>query len=139
MRNRVTMEILMDPETQRLVNLLKAMLRILGFSHREIARRLGMSPSYLSKLFSGVSELRLDHVIRICRAANLEPAEFFSLAYPRQPEGNSLAARKLRELLQAVQLQQPSKPQTTLEEEKQMEETLRTMLDRLLGRQSGSA
>ena len=38
--------------------------------------------------------------------------------------------------LQAVQLQQPSKPQTTLEEEKQMEEILRTMLGRLLGRAS---
>ena len=97
----------MDPETQRLVNLLKATLRVLGLSHREIARRLDISPSYISKLFSGASNLRLDHVILICRAANLEPAEFFSLAYPRQPAGNSLPARKLRELLQAMQIPQP--------------------------------
>ena len=131
----------MDPETQRLINLLRSMLRVLGISHREIARRMKMSPSYISKLFSGVSEMRLEHVVRICRAADLEPAEFFSLAYPRQPAGNSIAARKLRELLQLVQLQ-PSptaRPAPALEDEKQVEEMLRAMLERLLGRQSESA
>ncbi len=128
----------MDPETQRLINLLRSMLRVLGISHREIARRMKMSPSYISKLFSGVSEMRLEHVIRICRAADLEPAEFFSLAYPRQPAGNSIAARKLRELLQLVQLQPPpaARPAPAVEDEKQVEEMLRAMLERLLGRQS---
>ena len=125
----------MDPETQRLVNLLKATLRILGLSRREIARRIGMSPSYLSKLFAGVSEMRLDHVILICRAANLEPAEFFSLAYPRQPAGSSLAARKMGELLQA--LQSPAAP--TFEEDRRMEERVREVLERVLGRQVESA
>ena|SRR6185295_2165272 len=129
----------MQPETQRLINLLKATLRVLGLSHREIARRIGMSPSYLSKLFSGVSDLHLDHVIQICQAAGLEPAEFFSLAYPRQPAGNSLAARKLRELLQAFQAQQPSRPAPTFEDEKQMEETLRAVLERVFGRKGESA
>jgi len=131
----------MDPETQRLINLLKSTLRVLGISHREIARRVKMSPSYISKLFSGVSEMRLEHVIRICRAAELEPAEFFSLAYPRQPAGSSIAARKLRELLQLVQLQPPPahRPAPALEDEKQVEEMLRAMLERLLGRQSESA
>ena len=45
----------MDPETQRLINLLRSTLRVLGISHREIARLMKMSPSYISKLFSGVS------------------------------------------------------------------------------------
>ena len=129
----------MQPETQRLINLLKATLRVLGISHREIARRIGMSPSYISKLFSGVSDLHLDHVIQICEAADLEPAEFFSLAYPRQPAGNSLAARKLRELLQALQVPQPSRPPPTFEDEKQMEETLRAVLERVFGRKGESA
>lgn len=127
----------MAPETQRLIHLLKATLRILGLSHREVARRIGMSPSYLSKLFAGVSALHLDHVIEICRAADLEPAEFFSLAYPRQPAGTSLAARKLRELLQTVQAPAAAaSPRPTVEEERQMEETIRTMLERILGRES---
>ena len=127
----------MDPETQRLG---KLTLRILGISNREMARRLDMSPSYLSKLFSGVSDLRLDHVIRICRAAELEPAEFFGIAYPRQPAGTSLAAKQLRELLQTVQLPPaPAKPAPALEDEKQVEEAVKTMLEKLLGRKVESA
>jgi hypothetical protein len=99
-----------------------------------------MSPSYISKLFSGVSEMRLEHVIRICRAAELEPVEFFSLAYPRQPAGSSIAARKLRELLQTVQLQPPpTRRAPVLDDEAQVEEMLRAMLERLLRRSSESA
>lgn len=130
----------MDPETQRLINLLRTTLRVLGISHREIARRVKMSPSYISKLFSGVSEMRLEHVIRICRAAELEPAEFFSLAYPRQPAGSSIVARKLRELLQAAGSSRlpPPGPAPALEDERQVEEMLRAMLERLLGRKSES-
>jgi len=129
----------MDPETQRLINLLRMTLRVLGISHREMAQRLGMSPSYLSKLFAGVSDLRLDHVIRICRAADLEPAEFFSLAYPRQL-APSLAARKLREILQAFPAPPPpSKLPPAFENEQQVEEMVRTMMEKLLGRKIESA
>jgi hypothetical protein len=88
-----------------------------------------------------VSDLRLDHVIRICRAAELEPAEFFTLAYPRQPAGSSIAARKLRELLETIQLSPPpsTRPAPALEDERQVEEMLRAMLERVLGRRSESA
>src|SRR5262249_30255809 len=75
----------MDSETDRLVNLVKVCLRTLGISNRELARRLEMSPSYVSKLLSGSSELRLDHVVRICKVTGLEPGEFFALAYPVRP------------------------------------------------------
>jgi transcriptional regulator with XRE-family HTH domain len=125
----------MDPETERLVSLLKISLRILGVTNREVARRMGLSPSYVSKLFSGSSEMRLDHVIRICRAAGLEPAEFFNLAYPlvHSSQGTASAA-KLRELLQAIQpVPPPPKPVETLDEAK-MEEMFKAMLERIVGR-----
>jgi transcriptional regulator with XRE-family HTH domain len=129
----------MEPETQRLITLLRSTLRVLGLSNREVAFRLGMSPSYLSKLFAGVSDLRLDHVIRICRAAELEPAEFFNLAYPRQP-ANSRAARKLRELLTAFQAPpQPARAAPPPEDERQVEDLLREMLEKVLGRKRESA
>lgn len=124
----------MDPETQRLVNLLKTTLRVLDISQRELARRLELSPSYVSKLFAGVSELRLDHIIRILRAAKVEPAEFFGLAYPRQPSRGSLAAAKLRELLQSIEFPPPPKtPAPELDEA-----SLRAMLEKLLSRSGGT-
>ena len=84
----------MDSETERLVNLVKVCLRILGVSNRELARRLGMSPSYVSKLLSGSSELRLDHLIRICKVTELDPGEFFALAYPVRPATTSTGASR---------------------------------------------
>ncbi|HEV8583015.1 MAG TPA: helix-turn-helix transcriptional regulator [Thermoanaerobaculia bacterium] len=127
----------MDPETQRLINLIKVTLRLLGVTNREVARRMGLSPSYISKLFSGASELRLDHVIRICRAVSLEPAEFFSLAYPRQAAGSSVAASTLRDLIGSVQLPPPPPPKPTPQlDEEQIQEILKATLDRMMGRQS---
>lgn len=126
----------MDPETQRLLNLLKVSLKILGVTHRDLARRLEMSPSYVSKLFSGASDLRLDHIIRICRAVDLEPSEFFGLAYPRQPlsGSGSLAAAKLGELLQSSQLPPPPPPAPKPEEPKMTEEKLHQMLEEALAK-----
>jgi transcriptional regulator with XRE-family HTH domain len=73
----------MDAETQRLVDLLKRCCRALGFSNRELARHLEVSPGYVSKLLSGASPLRLEHVVRLCYAMGVEPGEFFALAFPR--------------------------------------------------------
>jgi transcriptional regulator with XRE-family HTH domain len=128
----------MDPETQRLINLLKVSFRILGVSNREIARRMEMSPSYVSKLLSGSSELRLDHLVRMCRAADIEPAEFFSLAYPRGPVGATPAMAKLRELLGGIPLSPtPAKAQDGINEE-QIEQMLKATLARMMGQGGGA-
>jgi transcriptional regulator with XRE-family HTH domain len=83
----------MDSETKRLLNLMKDCLRSLGVSNRELARRLEMSPSYVSKLLSGSSNLRLDHLIRICKVTGLDPGEFFALAYPVRSAGTIFGSR----------------------------------------------
>jgi transcriptional regulator with XRE-family HTH domain len=131
------MDLTMDPETERLVNLLRVCLRILGITNKDIARRIGLSPSFVSKLFSGSSEMRLDHVIRICRAADLDPSEFFSLAYPRPTFSGSVAADKLRKLLQSVQPPPPLRKETLSEEE--VTEIMKRTLEKLIGRSSGTS
>ncbi|HEY0556222.1 MAG TPA: helix-turn-helix transcriptional regulator [Thermoanaerobaculia bacterium] len=123
-----------DPETKRLVNLVKVTLRILGLSNREVARRLGMSPSYLSKLLSGAADLRLDHVVRICKAADMEPAEFFGLAYPLSAPRTSVTQNRLREMLQGlvpVSPPPPPPPQAERTTEKEIHDMLRAALERL--------
>lgn len=126
----------MDPETQRLINVLKVSLRILGVTNREVARRMGMSPSYLSKLFSGGSEMRLDHVIRICRAIGIEPVEFFTMAYPVPPRNATVSAARLREMLQHGQPAPPPPPPEVFDEEK-IKEILKETLERLANRSGG--
>ena len=127
----------MDPETDRLVNLLKVSLKILGITNREVARRLGMSPSYVSKLFSGSSEMRLDHVIRICEAVKLEPAEFFALAYPVPQKKGSAAAAQLWEVMRSVPAPAPP-PKQQDEEAERLEAALRSMLAKMLSQGNGA-
>ncbi len=131
-----------DPETERLVHLLKVTLKILGISLREVARRLDMSPGYVSKLLGGVNEVRLDHVIRICRAAEIEPVEFFALAYPRHPAAGSPGGTRVRELLKNVELQTPAAARAAAPtlasrfSEDQLHDMLKSTLEKMLGRNS---
>lgn len=134
-KNRCTMILIMDPETQRLINVLKVSLRILGVTNRELARRMGISPSYLSKLFSGGSEMRLDHVIRICRAIGLDPAEFFTMAYPLPPKSSSVTASRIKEILQHGLPEPP--PRADVLDEKRIEKMLEETLARLASRGGG--
>lgn len=89
-------------EVERLIRVLTTAMRILDISNREVERRLNLSPSYLSRLFNGLIELRAEHLLAISRAIGLKPAEFFYLAYPKRPDPPSDAAQQLRKVLQEL-------------------------------------
>ena len=55
-------------EVQRLIRVLTTAMRILDISNRQIEKRLELSPSYLSRLFNGLIELRVEHLLAIARA-----------------------------------------------------------------------
>jgi transcriptional regulator with XRE-family HTH domain len=82
------------PENDHFLNVLKTTMRVLGFSNRDLERQLGLSGSYLSRLFSGDMELRFQHVVDLARAMGLEPEEVVRLAYP-ETEPPSAAAQRL--------------------------------------------
>ncbi len=85
-----------------MLSVLKTAMRVLGFTNRDIERQLGLSSSYLSRLFSGTIELRFEHIVEIARAMGLEPAEILSFSYPQRREP-SAAALRLRELMGSFQ------------------------------------
>ena len=70
----------MDPETQAILNFLRASIRVLGLTHQDVARRLGISRSTLGRLLSGKKELRLADVIRICQSLDIETEEVLLVA-----------------------------------------------------------
>jgi transcriptional regulator with XRE-family HTH domain len=95
----------MNEEIKRLLNVLRTAMKILDITNREIEKKLGLSYGYLSRLFAGAIELKVEHILDICGAIGLRPAEFFHLAYPRVPLPGTAAAVKLRDVLQGFQPQ----------------------------------
>jgi transcriptional regulator with XRE-family HTH domain len=95
----------MNEEIKRLLNVLRTAMKILDITNREVEKKLGLSYGYLSRLFAGAIELKIEHVLDICGAIGLRPAEFFHLAYPRVPVPGTPAATKLRDVLQGFQPQ----------------------------------
>jgi transcriptional regulator with XRE-family HTH domain len=124
-------------EVDRLLLVLRTAIRLLGLTNREIERRLGMTPSYLGRLFGGTIELKVEHVLAIARALGLAPAELFELAYPRRPDPPSAAAKTIRKLLRDMQPPEPeARPATTISEEelqRKIQESVRQALRDLAG------
>jgi transcriptional regulator with XRE-family HTH domain len=121
-------------EVERLIRVLTTAMRILDLSNREVERRLHLSPSYLSRLFNGLIELRVEHLLAISRAIGLKPAEFFYLAYPKRPDPPSEASLQLRRVLQELQppLPGPASPAvrgSDEEIEKKIQETVHRLLE----------
>jgi transcriptional regulator with XRE-family HTH domain len=128
----------MEPEVQRLINILRTAMRILGVSNRDVERKLGMSPSYLSRVFSGGIELKAEHLVLIPRAMGLEPAEFFHLAYPpRRSAAASSASTQLQQALRDLQpapQEAPPAPADTMSDE-QLQRVLFSTLKKFMGRE----
>ncbi|HEY9420301.1 MAG TPA: helix-turn-helix transcriptional regulator [Thermoanaerobaculia bacterium] len=125
----------MEPEVQRLINILRTAMRVLGVTNREIERKLGQSPSYLSRVFSGGIELKAEHLILIPKAMGMEPAEFFQLAYPKRVEPSSRAAVQLRESLQDLQI--PIEVKQPEISDEQLEKLMVSTLRKLMGKRYG--
>jgi transcriptional regulator with XRE-family HTH domain len=121
-------------EVERLIRVLTTAMRILDLSNREVERRLHLSPSYLSRLFNGLIELRVEHLLAISRAIGLKPAEFFYLAYPKRPDPPSDASLQLRRVLQELQPPIPAPSSTAVRgSDEEIEKKIQEAVHRLLG------
>lgn len=89
----------MSAEIDQLVIVLRAAIRALGLSVREVERRMGFSAGYLSRVLSGKVELRVDHVCGIAESIGLKPSEVFQAAFPLTFEPPSEAALKIKKAL----------------------------------------
>lgn len=106
-------------------------MKILDVTNREVEKKLGLSYGYLSRLFAGTIELKVEHILEICNAIGLRPAEFFHLAYPKVPAPATPAANRLRDVLHGFQpLAEPetASPLNPEEIERLMMSSLRKLL-----------
>jgi transcriptional regulator with XRE-family HTH domain len=121
------MESTAKKEADRIIGKLKVAIRLLGFTNREIERRLGYTPSYLTRLFSGQIELRFEHIVDIARAMGLTADEFFAFAYPARNDPPSETAGQLEALLEELR---PS-PRPPKAPEEKLDQKIQTELQKL--------
>ena len=127
---------MVQDEIQRLLSLLRVAMRMLDVTNREIEKGLGLSYGYLSRLFAGNIELKVEHILQIVEVLGLTPAEFFQLAYPRRNAPPSEAAARLRSILEGLgplssddrPAPQPPQPITAEEIEAVVSKVLRKLL-----------
>jgi transcriptional regulator with XRE-family HTH domain len=129
------------PQAKRLLYVLKTSMKVLGFVNRDIEQKLGLSGSYLSRLFSGLIELRVEHVVDIARAIGVEPEEIFQIAFPKKTKPSSPAAAHLRQALRSESAESPGEAGAEedgeaggSELERALEKMMARSLQKILGR-----
>lgn len=85
-------------EMARLLELLRTIVRMLGYTNREVERRAGLNHATAVRYFRGEGEPKLEFVLAVVKAIGLEYWEFFDLAYPQRSQSSD-SAQKLRRLL----------------------------------------
>jgi len=116
----------MENQTAHLCRVLKQAISALGLTQKEVESRLGLSPGYLSRLFGGQIELKVDHVVQIAKVLEVEPEEIFRLAFARSQGEPTPRIIRLRE---AFGVATPEPPPVALSGlEKEIEKILKRAL-----------
>lgn len=136
-----------EEEVARITALLRDAIKLSKVSNREVERQLELSSGYLSRLFAGVMELRVQHVLDICTVIDFPPGEFFRAVYPPR-EGDDPHGSKLRQALERLhpspELEQSrAQPATPAEPDRpteaDVERLLMSALRKLLTQEPGKA
>lgn len=130
----------MTPETEHILTVLRTVMRVLGYRNADLERKLGLSTSYLSRLFSGGIELRFEHIVNLAGAMGLRADEIFRFAYPEAGELPSDAARRLQaatgHFKPPAAQSAPAQPASTGPSEAELERLMAKTLRRFFGEMS---
>jgi hypothetical protein len=89
---RAQMESL-DAEISRLTDLLQGFMHFKHRTVRDVERDLGWGRGTLNRIFGGRSELKLRHILEVAATLDLNPEEFFHMAYMVLPKGATTVER----------------------------------------------
>lgn len=85
-------------EARRVAAALRTAIRLSGVSHRHIERELEMSTGYLTRLLAGEVQLRVIHVLSICKVIELPVGSFFAALFPAAPPAGAAQGNLIRGL-----------------------------------------
>lgn len=85
-------------EVERVTAALRTAIRLSGVSHRRIERELHMSTGYLTRILAGQVQLRVAHVLGVCRVIGFSAGNLFAALFPARPPQTVAEARLARGL-----------------------------------------
>jgi hypothetical protein len=90
-----------EGELDRMRQVLANLIDFSGMSRREVERRLLENDcgTDLGRLLSGRLDLKMKHLLALCRVIDLEPLEFVQIALKPRPGQRSPLLRRLEALL----------------------------------------
>jgi len=86
----------------RIMELLRTIVRMLGYTNRDVERRAGLNHATAVRYFRGEGEPKLEFLLAVVSAIGLEHWEFFEIAYPQRQEPSTQGLRLRRLLNQLV-------------------------------------
>jgi transcriptional regulator with XRE-family HTH domain len=89
-----------DSETRRLADLLDQVVRLSKRSRRSLEADLGLGSSGLSKILKGTIRFQVSHVLSVLEALQVDPYDFFRVAYGRRRLAKSPLIEQLRALVE---------------------------------------
>lgn len=128
-----TVEDRVDPEVRRVAELLAMVVRMSGRSRRSIEEDLGLGSSGLSKILNGTVRLQMSHILSILQAVEVDPGEFFQVAYPRRRAPRKSGLMKEIRLLMKEETEPGPEELDDLAELEDFDERVRLVMLRLLG------
>ena len=124
------------PDVQHVLDTLKSAIRLLGYSVRDIEKKLGYSFGYLSRVFAGTIELKVEHVMDLADALGMMPEELLAFVYPTLQDPPSKSAvdlwRRVGGVAPSGTIMYRNESQAQVMED-EMESALRRSLGRIFG------
>ncbi|MFL6198632.1 MAG: hypothetical protein ACJ76J_05625 [Thermoanaerobaculia bacterium] len=123
-----------DSETRRLAELLDRVVRLSKRSRRSLEADLGLGSSGLSKILKGTIRLQVSHVLSVLEALQVDPYDFFRVAYGRRRLEQSPIIAQLRALVEPEREKESRKAEEAPagDELPEFEERVRQVLLKLL-------
>lgn len=130
-------------EVERMREALDQLIELSGMSRRVVERRLLMNDcgTDLGRLLSGKLDLKMRHVLAICRVIELEPLEFVQISLKPCPAQRSPLLQRLEALLPNARGEAGARLTRATEVAALLRqaEDLRRQLNEVLGREAGDA
>jgi transcriptional regulator with XRE-family HTH domain len=121
-------------EGRRLAGLLEQLVRQSKRSRRSLEADLGLGSSGLSKILKGSIRLQVSHVLSVLEALQVDPYDYFRVAYAKRRLPKSPLIEQLRALAEAEREKEPSEKEEPPEGDElpEFEERVRQVLLKLL-------